>query len=198
LPNWLTTAGHRHGTMLLLGLGLGVQLARIDDSIAAMGPGLTENARVVDVAWQDQSTAWVLTEERLAAYRVVGDSLELRGSIEFPSLARRVTIAGSTALVAAGSGGLYAIDIHDPDAPTEIANWSGARFAYDAALRNGTAYVAGGPEGLYILRLTAAGFAPIGLSRGVGFVAAVEAGPDAIYLLDRTGAALRRLDPVPE
>ena len=187
-----------HGATLLLGLGLGVQLARMGDSIEATGPGLTENARVVDVAWQDQSTAWVLTEERLAAYRVVGDSLEPRGSVAFPSLARRVTIAGSTALVAAGSGGLYAIDIHDADAPTEIANWSGARFVYDAALRNGTAYVAGGPEGLYILRLTSEGFAPVGLSRGVGFAAAVEAGPDAIYLLDRTGTALRRLDAVPE
>ena len=186
------------GSTLLLGLGLGVQLAQVRDSIEATGPSLAENARVVDVAWQDQQTAWVLTEERLAAYRVAGDSLELRGSVAFPSLARRVTIADSTALVSAGSGGLYAIDIRNPDAPTEIANWSGARFVYDAAWRDGTAYVAGGPEGLYLLRLTAAGFAPVGLSRGVGFVAAVEAGPDAIYLLDRTGTALRRLDPVPE
>lgn len=187
-----------HGATLLLGVGLGVQLARIDDSITSTGPSLAEHARVMDVAWQDEHTAWVLTEERLAAYRVAGDSLELRGTMEFPSLARRVTIAGSTALVSAGSGGLYAIDIRNPDAPTEIANWSGARFVYDAALRDGTAYVAGGPEGLYILRLTSEGFAPVGLSRGVGFVAAVEAGPDAIYLLDRTGTALRRLDPVPE
>jgi hypothetical protein len=57
-------------------------------------------------------------------------------------------------------------------------------------------YVAAGPEGLYVLRLTALGFTPVGLSRSLGFVAAVEAGPDAIYLLDRAGFTLRRV-PVP-
>ncbi|HEX9633650.1 MAG TPA: hypothetical protein VGA02_14410 [Gemmatimonadales bacterium] len=186
------------GSALLLGLGLGVQLARVRDSVEVMGPSLAEHARVVDVAWQDPQTVWVLTEERLAAYSVDGDSLALRGTLEFPFLGRRVTIAGSTALVSAGSGGLYAIDIRNPDAPAEIANWSGARFVYDAAWRDGTAYVAGGPEGLYILRLTSDGFTAVGLSRSVGFVAAVEAGPDAIYVLDRTGTALRRLDPLPD
>lgn len=196
-PGEISAIG-REGADLLLGLGLAVQLTRLRDSIEAAGPRLSENARVVDVAWQDAGTAWVLTEERLAAYRVVGDSLEPRGAVAFPSLARRVTIAGTIALVSAGSGGLYAIDIRDPDAPAEIANWSGARFVYDAALLGQTAYVAGGPEGLYVLRLSEGRFAPVGLSRAVGFVAAVEAGPDAIYLLDRTGAALRRLDPLPE
>jgi hypothetical protein len=38
----------------------------------------------------------------------------------------------------------------------------------------------------------------VGLSRGLGFVAALEAGPGAIYVLDRTGAVLRRLDPQPD
>ena len=196
-PGEISAVG-REGSTLLLGLGLDVQLAHVRDSIEAAGPSFSENARVVDVAWQDARTVWVLTEERLTAYGVQGDSLERRGTVAFPSLARRVTIADSIALVSAGSGGVYAIDIRNPDAPAEIANWSGARFVYDAALRNGTTYVAGGPEGLYILRLGRDGFTPVGLSRGVGFVAAVEAGPDAIYLLDRTGTALRRLDPVPE
>ncbi|MDH4043247.1 MAG: hypothetical protein OEW06_02220 [Gemmatimonadota bacterium] len=186
------------GSRLLLGLGLEVQLARIGDSVEAVGTPMAEDARVVDVAWQGNQMAWVLTEERLAAYGLVGDSLVFRGAMPFPVLARRVSIADSVALVSAGSGGLYALDIRNPAAPAEITNWSGARFVYDAAMRNGIAYVAGGPEGLYVLRLTAAGFEAVGLSRGVGFVAAVEAGPDAIYLLDRTGLALRRLDPQPE
>jgi hypothetical protein len=192
------SAVEREDSALLLGLGLGVQLARLRDSIEPAGPRLAEQARVVDVAWQDARTVWVLTEERLAAYRVHGDSLALRGTVAFPSLARRLTIADSTALVSAGSSGLYAIDVRNPDAPVQMANWSGARFVYDAALQGGTAYVAGGPEGLYVLRLSGDRFVPVGLSRGVGFVAAVEAGPDAIYLLDRTGAALRRLDPIRE
>lgn len=203
-PGTLAYAGEisaldRDGATLLLGLGLDVQLARVRDSIEAAGPPRSEEARVVDVAWQDAETVWILTEERLAAYGVRGgDSLVLRGTIAFPSLARRVALADTIALVAAGSGGLYAVNIRNPDAPVEVANWSGARFVYDAAMRDGIAYVAGGPEGLYILRLEGNRFTPLGLSRGVGFVAAVEAGPDAIYLLDRTGAALRRLDPLPE
>jgi len=202
-PGTLAYAGEisalgQEGSDLLLGLGLDVQLARFRDSIEAAGPARAEEARVVDVAWQDAATVWILTEARLAAYGVQGDSLTARGAVAFPSLARRVTIADTLALVAAGSGGLYAIDIRNPDAPVEVANWSGARFVYDAALRGQTAYVAAGPEGLYVLQLAGDRFAPVGLSRGVGFVAAVEAGPDAIYLLDRTGAALRRLDPLPE
>jgi hypothetical protein len=185
------------GARLLLGLGLQVQLARVGDSVETLGAPVDEDARVMDVAWHDSRIAWVLTEERLAAYGVVGDSLAFRGAMTFPVLARRVTIADSLALVAAGSGGLYVVDIRNPAAPVEIANWSGARFVYDAALRGDIAYVAGGPEGLYVLRLTATGLEPVGLSRGVGFVAAIEAGPDAIYLLDRTGLALRRIDPQP-
>jgi len=196
-PGAISAIG-QEGADVLLGLGLEVQLARLRDSLRAVGPARAESARVVDLAWQGAETVWVLTEERLASYRVRGDSLVLLGSVSFPSLARRLALADSVALVSAGSGGLYAVDIRDPAAPAEIANWSGARFVYDAAMWNGAAYVAGGPEGLYILRLADGRFAPVGLSRGVGFVAAVEAGPDAIYLLDRTGAALRRLDPLPE
>ncbi|MDH5196560.1 MAG: hypothetical protein OEY20_04860, partial [Gemmatimonadota bacterium] len=63
------------GSRLLLGLGLEVQLARIGDSVEAVGTPMAEDARVVDVAWQGNQMAWVLTEERLAAYGLVGDSL---------------------------------------------------------------------------------------------------------------------------
>ena len=35
----------------------------------------------------------------------------------------------------------------------------------------------------------------VGLARNVGFVAALGAGADAVYALDRTGGMLRRLEP---
>jgi hypothetical protein len=151
----------------------------------------------MDLHWRGDSVLWVLTEERLVSYSRDGDTLHPLGAVPFPTLARRFALGDSVALVAAGSGGVYAVDVRTPAQPHELANWSGARFTYDVDALGDLAYVAAGPEGLYILRLTPDGFAPVGLSRGLGFVAAVEAGPGAVYILDRSGAVLRRLDPQP-
>jgi hypothetical protein len=186
----------RDGSTLALGTGLDVRLARIGDSLAPMGAAITEDTRVMDLAWHGDTLLWVLTEERLAGYARAGDSLVPRGAVPFPTLTRRLALREGTAFVAAGSGGVYAVDVRDPAAPREVGNWSGARFAYDADAVGDIVYVAAGPEGLYILRLTPDGFAPIGLSRGLGFVAAVETGPGGVYVLDRNGAVLRRLDPL--
>jgi hypothetical protein len=189
----------RDRAALALGLGLEVTLAGIGDSLTPLGAAVAEEARVMDVAWHGDSLLWVLTEERLAGYaRDAGDTLRLRGTTPFPTLARRLALRDATAFVAAGSGGVYAVDVRDASEPRELGNWSGARFAYDVDAVGALVYVAAGPEGLYILRLTPDGFAPVGLSRGLGFVAAVEAGPGGVYVLDRTGAVLRRLDPLPD
>jgi len=182
------------GRYLALGLGPDVQLALLDDSVMALGDPLPEDARVVDLTWRGD-LLWVLTEERLAAYQLVADSLVQRGSLSFPSIGRRLAVHGDLALVAAGSGGVHAVDLSDPDAPTGIANWSGARFAYDVDMVGGMVYVAAGPEGMYLIRLEDSTFASVGLSREVGFAAAVAATADAIYVLDRTGGALRRIEP---
>lgn len=184
------------GTHLAIGLGPDVQLTRSGDSLVAIGDPLPEDARVVDLAWQGPDLLWVLTEERLVAYALEGETLVPRGAVTFPSIGRRLSIHDSLAFVAAGSGGVYALDLRDPDAPARLANWSGARFAYDVDMADGVVYVAAGPEGLYLLRLDGDAFTPLGLSRSAGFAAAVEAGAGAIYVLDRTGGALRRLDPI--
>jgi hypothetical protein len=186
------------GALLALGTGPAVQIVRMGDPLETAGEPVPEDARVTDLAWQGDSLLWVLTEERLASYAWDADSLRPLGAMRLPTIARRLSLGPTIALIAAGSGGVYAADVRDPRAPSELANWSGARFVYDAAVRGDTVYVAAGPEGLYLLRLGPQGFESIGLSRGLGFVAAVEAGRDAIYLLDRTGIVLRRLDPLPE
>jgi hypothetical protein len=185
------------GTLLAVGLGPEFRVMRVADSLEARGDALSEDARVVDLAWQGSNRLWVLTEDRLAAYQV-GDSgsAEPAGDFVFPAIGRRLVVDDSLAFVAAGSGGVYVIDIRDPAAPVERANWSGARFAYDVATVGNRVYVAAGPEGLYLLRLGSQGFTPVGLSRNIGFVAAVEMGPSALYLLDRSGLSLRRV-PIP-
>jgi hypothetical protein len=187
------------GRLLLVGLGPEIRVLRVADTLELVADSLPEDARVVDLGWAGERRFWVLTEDRLAAFDVDSSgTVTPRGALALSAVARRLTLTDTLAVIAAGSGGVYAVDIRDPDHPAETANWSGARFAYDVAFLHGRAYVAAGPEGLYVLRLTADGFTPLGLSRHVGFIAAVAAGPDAIYLLDRTGLALRRVPVTPD
>lgn len=187
----------RRDGVLALGLGTELQLASPGDSIAALGDALATESRVMDLAWQGDTTLWALTEDRLLSYAVdASGTMTPRGQFELPAIGRRLTLRDSLVFVAAGSGGLYAVDIRNPDAPVELGNWSGARFVYDVTTSGNLVYVAAGPEGLYVLRFGGTGFTPIGLSRGQGFVASVESGGDAVFALDRAGGTLRRIDPV--
>ncbi len=183
-----------YGEITAIGLGPDFQLVRIADSIIPLGDPVPEMSRVVDLAWQSSELLWVLSEDRLASYAVRSDGgVSERGEFVLPSIGRRFAIADTVAVIAAGSGGIYLLDIRNPDEPTEISNWSGARFAYDATIAGGLIYLAAGPEGLYVTRLEEGRIIPVGLARQAGFVAAVEADGPWVYLLDRTGAMLRRV-----
>lgn len=187
----------RRDGVLALGLGTDLQLAMPDDSLRMLDSARTTDSRVVDLSWQGDSTLWALTEEALTAYAADSSgALTHVGSFPLPGIGRRLVIGDSLAFVAAGSGGLYAVDIRDPAVPVTVGNWSGARFVYDVAVSGSLVYAAAGPEGLYVLQLAGGTFHPIGLSRGLGFVASVEAGEGAIFALDRAGGTLRRIDPV--
>lgn len=183
------------GRLVAVGLGPDFQLARVGDSLEPLQEPVAELARVVDLAWEGTRLLWVLTEDRLVAYAVdpsAGTAEEL-GAFAFPAIARRFALRDSIAVVAAGSGGAYLLDVRDPGAPTEITNWSGARFVYDVTEAGGQIYAAGGPEGVYVLRVESGRLVPVGLARQAGFVAAVEADETAVYLLDRSGAVIRRI-----
>ncbi|HEX9727609.1 MAG TPA: hypothetical protein VGA37_03775 [Gemmatimonadales bacterium] len=181
------------GSITAIGLGPDFLLARHGDSLEAIGDPIAEISRVVDLVWQGNRTLWVLTEDRLASYEVRDGVSTLSGEFALPAVGRRMALGGDTAYVAAGSGGVYAIDISDHTALVQLANWSGVRFAYDVATAAGRVYVAAGPEGLYVTRLDGDRFVPIGLAREAGFVAAVESDGESVYLLDRTGGTLRRI-----
>ncbi len=177
-----------------LGLGPDLQLAQLADSLRPVADAIPEEARIVDLAWQNADRLWVLTEDRLVAYTADGaGTLTPRGAFPLPALGRRLALQDSMAYVATGSGGVYAVDVRDPATLVERGNWSGARFAYDVAVIDSTVYVAAGPEGLYLLRPGPDGFRAIGLSRSLGFVAAVASDGEALYVLDRSGVQLRRI-----
>lgn len=183
------------GRMVAVGFGPDLQIARTGDSLVPLGEPVQELSRVVDLAWQGSDLLWVLTEDRLVAYAFAPSSgaLAERGAFEFPALARRFALRDTMAVVAAGSGGAYLLNIRDADAPAEITNWSGARFVYDVTEAMGRFYIAAGPEGVYVMRTEGARLVPVGLARQMGFVASVESDGESVYLLDRAGAVIRRI-----
>ena len=165
------------------------------DSVRWRTDTLALAGRVADARWQDDTTLWLLTERQLASYRVPADSPASRlGAVDLEGPARRLAIQDTLAAVAAGAAGAYLVRLNDPALPRVLAHWSEPRYVYDVALFGGTIYVAAGPEGLYVLRAAAGRLEAIGLARSVGFVAALAAGSDALYALDRTGGVLRRIE----
>lgn len=189
------SAASTDSSRVAIGLGTAFQIAALEqDSLRFFGDPIEEGSRVVDVQWGKKDILWVLTEDRLGAYRVdSAGAATLLGADSLPATGRRLAMDDSIALVAAGAGGVFAISLSDPTAPKTLANWAGARFAYDATIVHGIAYLAAGPEGMYILDLNATGFAARGLGRDAGFVAAVKSDGQSIYLIDRTGGLLRRI-----
>jgi hypothetical protein len=176
------------GGMLRVGTVTGDSVHWRIDTLALSG-------RVSDARWQDDSTLWLLTERQLASYRVPADSAAtLLASVDLEGPARRLTIRDTLAGVAAGAAGVYLVRLNDPTLPRVLAHWTEPRFVYDVALWDGNIYVAAGPEGLYVLRAGVGRLEAIGLARSVGFVAALAAGTDALYALDRTGGVLRRIE----
>jgi hypothetical protein len=176
------------GGMLRVGTVAGDSVRWRSDTLALTG-------RVADARWQDDSTLWLLTDRQLISYRVPADSAATRlASVDVEGPARRLTIRDTLAAVAAGAAGAYLVRVTDPTLPRVLAHWSEPRFVYDAALWGDNIYVAAGPEGLYVLRPILGGLEAVGLARSVGFVAALAAGSDALYALDRTGGVLRRIE----
>jgi len=181
----------------LVATGASLIAARLDgDTLEASGTARAFEARVTDLAWgRDGRVAWVLTEGTLIAM-AVGDSglADSLGAFPLFTEGRRLAILRDTLAIAAGEGGVFLLDVSDPRAPRQVAQWSGARFAYDVALGPRAVYLAAGPEGLYVLSPRAEGsMTALGLARNLGFVAALDADGSDLYLIDRSGGLLRRI-----
>lgn len=172
-------------------------LGRIDgDSLQPIGAPREFATPVADLAWDDRgSLAWVLTESALIAVAVTDTGLaDSVGAFALPAPGRRLDVKGDTVAVAAGEGGVFVLNVAAPGAPALLAQWSGARFAYDVALRQGVVYLAAGPEGLYVLDPGPEGGLVVrGLDRHFGFVSAVRVADGELFVVDRTGRALHRV-----
>jgi len=166
----------------------------VGDSVAWASDTVVLTRRVTDLKWQNDSVLWALAETRLTAYVVAGDSAAHEvGAVDLTGLSRRLTITDSLAVIAAGAGGVFVVHVADPALPRIVSHWDKARYVYDVALWQGRIYAAAGPEGMYVLSFDGEHLQPIGVARDMGFVAALAAG-DALYVLDRTGGVLRRIE----
>ena len=166
------------------------------DSVMWPADSAPTGDRVMDLRWSGDSLLWVLTESALSAFQVRTDSAPVRlGMVELRGSLRQLAIADTLAVVSAGADGLYLVLVADPAAPRQTAHWKEPRYVYDVALWGGRVAVAAGPEGLYVLEPTMDGLRPLGLHRDAGFVGALAVSGDVLYTLDRTGGAVRRLEP---
>jgi hypothetical protein len=83
----------------------------------------------------------------------VGNKKAILGSVDTPGYARGVTVVGSTAYVADGSG-LQVIDISNPENPQIIGAVDTPDLAWDVTVVGSTAYVADWNSGLQVIDIS--------------------------------------------
>lgn len=180
---------------VFIGSGSRVESAPLSADTSRAWPGVDVGARVrdleVDLA---RNIVWAATDSALVALRIAGDSLEHLGTTPLDAPARTLTVEVNRIAIAFGEQGVRIFDAADAAAPRLTATWSGARFAYDVSLAGSRLFVAAGPEGLYVLDITAAEPVVLGLARELGFAAAVASFGPFTYVLDRSTNSVRRID----
>ena len=211
----LTAAGGLYKFPLMAGLGLqlraaptaaigvlggdyivaaGTRIERIRRDASDLGaswPGVTLSDTVRAIKVDSRGVIWAVTASELLALRPSMDSLSVISRVPMPKGAQRVDVDGSLAAVALGDSGVKFVNVADPEHPSVITGWTGIRFAHDVALAGGKAFVAAGIDGVARVSLKN-GTTPVleGLMRELGFIVAVEASGQYIWVLDRSGTAI--------
>jgi hypothetical protein len=179
---------------VFIGTGTMVESAPLSADTARQWPGVDVGARVndleVDLA---RNIVWALTDSAVVALRIAGDSLQLMGTSPLDVRGRKLAVEDTRIAVALGEQGVRVYDGSDPASLREVGSWSAARFVYDVSLAGTRMFVAAGPEGLYVLDITAEPVV-LGLARELGFAAAVVSFGPFTYILDRNTNSVRRID----
>ncbi|HBV62832.1 MAG TPA: hypothetical protein DEF45_07395, partial [Rhodopirellula sp.] len=132
-------------------------------------------------------------------YRTFSAAVSEAGSFDTIGNARAIAIAGMTAYVADGAGGLRVLDVTDPSSITELGAYDAAANAKSVAIQGTVAYVANGAEGLLVLDITdpaaitkLGSFDTAGDAKSVaiqGMTAYVADGSNGLLVLDVTDPA---------
>jgi hypothetical protein len=156
--------------------------------------GTTLGAPVRDIVLDEaRAILWASTDRELIALHIQGDSLVNIGAVPLSGIGLRIAIEGAVAAVAMGEKGVAIIDITDAAHPRSRGDWTTARFAYDVSMDGPRLFVAAGPEGVYLVNLTAEGPHTVGLARALGFASAIVSHDGHTFILDRRTNALRRI-----
>lgn len=137
---------------------------------------------------------WVLEEDRLTSLSATG--LSPLGSVDLPSRGSSLSLGAGRAVVAAGSEGVFLLDISTPERPSLLTRIGGIPFAYDAVIRGDTLFVAGGYSGLIGIDVSRPGSARVlGVGRDLGFVSALDWSESGqLVILDRSGGRLHVME----
>jgi len=135
---------------------------------------------------------WVLMENRLASYNA---SFEKIGEVELPAAGRAVRARGSRLAVAAGTNGVFVVDVRDPAAPRVVQRYTGVKFAYAADLDGDRLYVAAGPEGVAVVDISGDEPKVIGVARRTKFASdVIISGAGEAWILDREAQTVQIVD----
>lgn len=178
------------------GVGSRVEVAPLGADTTRTWPGADVGAPVRALMVDDaRGLVWAATDSAVVALRPEGDSLAVAGRAPTDAPVRALDARGSLLVGALGEAGLRAWDVSNVAAPVERGSWRTARFVYGAAIvEPRKVLVAGGTEGMYVLDLSGATPAVVGLARDMGFVTNVLVRGQHAFLLDRYGDLLRRFD----
>lgn len=162
---------------------------RVEEEVAISGVPQVMRAPV-------GGSLWILADDVLVARDPA--TLEALGSVELGGRGRDLAIDGALALVALGSEGAVMVDISDPEAPEPLGRLTGMRSAAGVALHGGHGFVAAAAQGLLVYDLqNAAAPALLGVVPDLGLAVAVEVMDGSVYVADRTGSRVLRIDDLP-
>ncbi len=171
-----------------------LDVSRIDDDVRIETvAGLENSDYVTDMVFDpDRNIGWVLTENRLVSYEA---GLRRLGELTLPATGRTVRTQGDRLAVAAGSSGVFVLDVRDPSAPRIVQQYEGVRFAYAADLDGERMYVAAGPEGVALVDISGAEPRVVGVAREPRFATdVVVSGVGAVWIVDRDGKSVQIAD----
>lgn len=171
--------------------------------VAGTGPESTlhEEARVVGPA---TFTSLSYSPFSGVVFGVAGTSISARsasgleelGVLTLPAPARSISVSGGQALVAAGSEGVFLLDVSSPDALRLVARLTGLQYAFAAALSGSTAFIATGRTGLTVVDVSDPE-SPVllGIARNLGMVSDVKVSLSGeVFVLDREGRRLVKVE----
>lgn len=141
----------------------------------------------------DGGPLWLLADSVLMSRDPA--TLDSIGGVLLGGVGGDLAADGPLALIALGSSGAVLVDISDPASPAVISTLQDMRTAAGVALDSSIGYVAAASQGLLVYDFSDPGSpALLGAVPDLGQTVAVEVMGGSVYVADRTGSRVLRID----